>query len=167
MKILMTQLTLRPLRSSDLKTFLTWASDPEVTRSLMWDHYTSEDEASRFLKNVAEKHPWFMAICLDGTPVGAITLDQKTGSGICRAELGYVVAKKFWGKGLATAASKIALDRGFADLGVERIEALVDPDNEASIKVLENSGMVREGVLRNYLVHRSKVRDRYIYAKVR
>ncbi|WP_437984868.1 GNAT family N-acetyltransferase [Sorangium sp. So ce117] len=157
--------SLRPLCAGDLDAFMTWASDPEVTRSLFWDSYQDRERARRFLADVAESHPWFMAICLDATPVGAITLDRRSGAASCRAELGYVLARGHWGRGITTRAASLALDRGFADLGVARIEAYVDPDNVASMRVLEKAGMVREGHLRCYLMHRGAVRDRYLYAK--
>ncbi len=158
---------LRPLLSSDVDHFLTWAGDPAVTKSLFWDHYSDRESAAAFLKSVAESHPWFMAICVNGRPVGAITLDRRTGSGICRAELGYVLAKSLWGQGIATAAAQIAVSRGFNELNVERIEALVDPENLASIRVLENVGLIREGLLKRYLIHRGQLKDRYIYAKTK
>ncbi len=160
-------ITLRPLRSTDVDAFLTWGSDPEVTQSLFWDPHTDREAAREFLKKVAEPHPWFMAICLDGEPVGAITLDKGSGRAGNRAELGYVLAKKHWGKGIVTQATRMALLRGFEDLGVERIEAWVDPENKGSIKVLESSDMKCEGLLKKYVVHRGQTKDRLIYAKTK
>lgn len=158
---------LRPLRATDVDAFMTWAGDPSVTRSLFWDHYSDRSTAESFLKAVAEAHPWFMAICENETPVGAITLDKRTGSGQCRAELGYVLARSHWGKGIATEAARIALTRGFTELAVVRIEALVDPENAGSIRVLEKAGMSREAHFKKYLVHRGQIRDRYVYAVTR
>lgn len=157
-------ITLRPLVSSDAEAFMTWGGDPEVTRSLFWDHYSSVDEARTFLANRAEKHPWFMAICLEGYPVGAITLDRGSHGSAQRAELGYVLARAHWGKGIATEASRQALARGFKELGVIRIEATVDPENLGSVRVLEKAGMIREATLKSYVTHRGRVRDRYMYA---
>jgi len=157
--------TLRTLRAADAEAFMTWAGDPETTRSLFWDHYTDIAVAREFLTRVAHAHPWFMAICVKGIPVGAVTLDQGTGRSARRAELGYVIARAHCGKGVATAAVRLTLARGFGDLGVNRIEAFVDPDNIASVRVLEKAGLVREAHLRGYVVHRGAIRDRYVYAK--
>ena len=76
-----------------------------------------------------------------------------------------MLARSHWGKGIATQAMRLALSRGFTDLGVRRIEALVDPENHASIRVLEKAGMSREAVLGNYIIHRGRVRDRLLFAK--
>lgn len=159
--------SLRPLRAADAEAFMTWAGDPETTRSLFWDHYTDLESARAFLTRVAEAHPWFMAVCLDGIPVGAVTLDRGEGRAARRAELGYVIARAHCGKGVATAAVRLALARGFDDLGLERIEAFVDPENAGSVRVLEKAGLVREAHLRRYLVHRGRTRDRFVYAKIR
>lgn len=155
---------LRPLKSEDLEDFWIWASDQRVTKSLFWDAYTTKEAALDFLNKVANPHPWFMAILVDGRPVGAVTLDQRTGGARIRAELGYVLAFDYWGKGIVTEAVKLAIAKGFQELPIERIEALVDPDNLGSVKVLENAGLKREGLLQKYVLHRGIVRDRYIYA---
>lgn len=162
-----TTITLRPLRATDVDTFMTWAGDPLVTQSLFWDHYTDRNVARHFLETVAQPHPWFMAICRHGTPVGAITLDRGTGKAAHRAELGYVVARAHWGHGYATQAVRIALACGFSDLSVTRIEALVDPDNRGSQRVLERADMSCEGVLHAYVTHRGHIRDRLLYAQWR
>lgn len=163
---MISKVSLRPLKSTDLDAFMTWAGDAEVTATLMWDHYKDKVAAEKFLIEVVEKHEWFMAICLNEIPVGAITLTKKEGSGKCRAELGYVIAKTYWGKGLATQAVKLCLQQGYTDLGISRIEALVAVNHISSIRVLENAGLVREALLKNYLVHRGQVVDRYLYGHV-
>ncbi|WP_079989535.1 GNAT family N-acetyltransferase [Candidatus Protochlamydia phocaeensis] len=161
-----TRITLRSLSRDDLKCFYTWASDPEVAQTMTWEAYSSEEEAYKFLVEVAEKHSWFKAICLDGVPIGSVTLSQGKGNAACRAELGYVLAKAYWGKGIATLAVKNAIKQGFNDLGVKRIEALVDPENISSQKVLAKAGLSCEGLLKNYILFKGEMRDRYIYAIV-
>jgi RimJ/RimL family protein N-acetyltransferase len=76
------------------------------------------------------------------------------------------LAKAYWGMGIATEAVKQATERGFSDLDIVRIEALVDPENIGSIRVLEKAGFSREAYLKNYVVHRARIRDRIIYAKI-
>lgn len=161
------RVSLRALTSDDLNYFYVWASDPEVAKSMTWEAYTSHAEAELFLKNIVEKHSWFKAICLDGIPVGSITLTQGKDSSSCRAELGYVLAKAHWGKNITTTAVKQAIKAGFNDLKIQRIDALVDPDNIASQKVLLKAGMTCEGLLRSYTVFKGTVRDRFIYSITR
>lgn len=161
------KVTLRDLTVEDLDAFMKWARDEEVTRSLMWDYYKSKDDAQAFLKNIAESHPWFKAICLGDQVIGSITLDKGKGHHSCKAELGYVIAKAHWSKGYATKAIKQVLQSGFDDLGIVRIEALVDPENLSSVRALEKAGFTLEGRLKNCIVHKGTVKDRFVFSCVR
>ncbi len=158
-------ISLRPLTSLDVSAFMTWGSDPVVTQPLFWDPYPNEAAAKVFLQSIVEPHEYFMAICLDGEVVGAVTLDRGKGPrGSHRAELGYVLARSQWGKGIATEAVRQAVAWASQKLHLHRIEAFVDPDNVGSIRVLEKAGLIREGVLKSYVMHRCKIRDRFVYA---
>lgn len=161
------KVSLRQLTSEDLDHFYKWASDPDVAKSMTWEAYTSRAEATTFLKEVVENHPQFKAICVDGIPVGSITLTQGKNNSSCKAELGYVLAKEYWGKGITSVAVKQAIQMGFANLEIQRIEALVDPDNIASQRVLIKAGMSCEGLLKNYTIFKNTIRDRYIYSIIK
>jgi [ribosomal protein S5]-alanine N-acetyltransferase len=69
-----------------------------------------------------------------------------------------------WGQGYATETARRILRFGFGDLGLHRIEAGVAIDNAASIRVLEKSGMTREGVRRGILPIRGNWVNNYHYA---
>jgi RimJ/RimL family protein N-acetyltransferase len=95
--------------------------------------------------------------------VGAVSVTPTADR--CRAELGVVLARAHWGKGVATAALKRTVAAVFGDLeGVERVEALVDVDNAASRRALEKAGFQREAVLRSYCVVKGRLRDMVIYS---
>ncbi|CAN5574830.1 GNAT family N-acetyltransferase [soil metagenome] len=57
------------------------------------------------------------------------------------AELGYRLRKDAWGKGYATEGSKALIDKGFRELGVQRVTALTYEDNTASRRVMEKTGL--------------------------
>ena len=59
-------------------------------------------------------------------------------------ELGYRLASSEWGSGYATEAATAVRDYAFGPLGLQRLIALIDPANVASIRVAENIGMCRE-----------------------
>lgn len=67
-----------------------------------------------------------------------------------RAGLGYDLARRYWGQGLATEAVKAVVRYGFQTLGLHRIEADVMPGNERSMRLLRTLGFVEEGQLRDY-----------------
>ena len=61
-------------------------------------------------------------------------------------ELGYLLAKKFWGKGFATEASLACLQYGFEQLKFKETIAITDLENVASQKVLEKIGFTKRGI---------------------
>lgn len=163
----MKKIILRPLTVADLDAFMVWATDPEVTRHLRWEPYSSYEDAKIFFKNVVEKHPWFQAIVIDGEVIGSMTLEQKSGDFRCVAELGYVSAKKYWGHGYMTQAVALAVERGFEELKVVRIEAKTHLANIASQHVLGKNAFVREALLKKAIVRKGNVEDLYLYALTR
>lgn len=70
----------------------------------------------------------------------------------CRAEVGYVLARRYWGHGLMTEAARVVVDWVISQPEIHRAWATVDLENPASQRVLEKVGMVREGVLRHWMV---------------
>lgn len=56
-------------------------------------------------------------------------------------EVGYLLSKAYWGRGLATEGATASLQYGFETLGLQRIIALVHPENIASQRVIEKLGM--------------------------
>jgi ribosomal-protein-serine acetyltransferase len=82
------------------------------------------------------------------------------------ANLGYWVRTSASGRGVATAATKLAARFGFEQLGLHRIEIVAAVDNVASQRVAEKAGAVREGVLRNRLLIRGEPRDAVMFSLV-
>ena len=67
-----------------------------------------------------------------------------------RAGIGYELARPFWRRGIMTEALNAIIDLGFREMGLNRIEAVVMPENVPSIKLLEKLGFGNEGILREY-----------------
>lgn len=61
-------------------------------------------------------------------------------------ELGYLLGKKFWGRGLATEATRACLQYGFEQLKFNETIAITDLENVASQKVLEKIGFTKRGI---------------------
>lgn len=161
------KISLRPLTAADIDAFMVWATDPEVTRHLRWEAYSSRTAAEEFFENIVKKHPWFQAIVVNDEVIGSITLEPGTGDYRCKAELGYVSAKKYWSQGFMSKVVAMAVERGFQELDVVRIEAKVHLANIASQRVLEKNGFVREALLKKGIVRKGNIEDLYLYAIVR
>lgn len=78
--------------------------------------------------------------------------------------VGYSMDEKWIGKGIASEALQLVLKFAFTEVKLHRVEAYVSPKNIASIKVLEKSGMLQEGLLRKLLFINGVWEDHYIYA---
>ena len=159
------EVTLRPFTPADMKLSLRWFGDDEVTvttpklRSMQ-----SEEEAERYFADTIAPHQWYRLICVNGVPAGAIYLTVGTGAHAVRAELSYILAKEHWGKGVVTQATKMALDAGFREFHLARIQAYTLPSNIGSQRVLEKCGFQREGLLRNFVkVRGTTLVDVFIY----
>ena len=81
-----------------------------------------------------------------------------------RAEVWYKIHSDYWRKGYATEALKAIIDFGFDALKLHRIEAGCAVENIGSIKVLEKSGMLREGRLRQILPLKTGWSDNFQYS---
>jgi ribosomal-protein-alanine N-acetyltransferase len=79
-------------------------------------------------------------------------------------DLGYWVIKRARRKSLASRAVGLAVRWALTDVGLARVEALVEPDNTLSQRVLEGAGFQREGYLRSYLVFADRRADALIYS---
>ena len=87
-----------------------------------------------------------------------------------KADIGYVVARPFWGRGIATEAGRSVVEWALLQEGIYRVWALCDTENVASARVLEKVGMGREGLLRRNILHpnvSNEPRDSYCYAIVK
>jgi len=82
------------------------------------------------------------------------------------AKLGYWIGKAYASKGYARSSVRAASQFCFETLGLHRVEAAVQAENLASIKVLEAVGFTREGTARGLLKINGQWRDHVIYAKL-
>jgi RimJ/RimL family protein N-acetyltransferase len=94
--------------------------------------------------------------------LGAIVLLLRRQPGT--AELGYWLIESARGRGVGSRAVALVARWALTDGGLDRLEALVVPENLASQRVLERAGFRREGHLRSYLVFGTRREDALIYS---
>ena len=83
-----------------------------------------------------------------------------------RAEIGYVLHPSNQGKGLMQEAMATALDYGFNKIKLHSVEANVNPENKASIKLLEKNNFIREAYLKESWFYDGKFLDAVIYSLI-
>jgi RimJ/RimL family protein N-acetyltransferase len=99
-----------------------------------------------------------------GSPDAGLVFEVQSGT----AGVGYWVLDRVRRRGLATAAVRLLTRWAIAEPGLRRIEALVEPGNRASLRVLERCSFRREGLLRDYLDLGDGGRraDAYVYSLI-
>jgi ribosomal-protein-alanine N-acetyltransferase len=156
--------TLRSPEPADAAAWFARNADPEVvfptSADLMVNPAEGLESIEWFLHYFHEKTAirWAIAPPGGGAAVGDVGLHAFHEKNL-RAELGYVLAKEWWGQGVATACAGACLDYGFRELGLNRIEAIVMDGNERSLAVLRKVGSQKEGLMREYKIARSEPRD--------
>jgi ribosomal-protein-alanine N-acetyltransferase len=84
-----------------------------------------------------------------------------------RAEIGYWLAKGFWGRGIMTAVVQRLCRHAFEEFGLVKITAQVHSENMASARVLEKCGFQQEGFLRKHFLKDGKFIDARLFALLR
>ncbi len=163
------RLILRRFADSDLAPFLTYRNDPEVARYLAWESCT-EHEAIAMIEELKSLQPgtpgeWFQfAIELKETDTLIGDCALKVEHDGRQAEIGFTLSREHQGKGYATEAVSRLLDYAFGDLGLHRVVAITDRENEPSIALLERLGMRREGHFVQNVWFKGGWASEYLYA---
>jgi len=167
-----TRVLVREFRPRDAAAVHEWASDPEVVRYIPLGPVTARG-ARRLVsqyRSAASERPrteYSLAVVArdrgDDRPVGTVALSVDSAAHR-RGEVGYALRRDAWGQGYASEAVALVLTFAFDRLGLERIWAVCDPENVASIRVLERAGLRYEGRLRGDLLVRGERRDSLLWA---
>jgi len=146
------RLRLRAYRDEDTQAIFALYSDTQVTR--YWSHpaWTERRQAEDYIAarkalELPAVYAWAVADRHTDDLVGTTTLFSLNGPQR-RAEIGYSLLSLHQGKGYASEALRLAISHAFDILGLERIEADIDPRNLASCRLVEKLGFKREGLLR-------------------
>lgn len=145
------RLLLRKPEAEDAEEiFRRYAGDVSIGPYLVWPIHRSVDDTRGFLAFSESEWqrwpggPYLICRKRDRTIVGSTGLGFETPE---RASTGYVVAKEFWGRGIATEAV-LAVKRLAHDIGLRQLFACCHPDHRPSRRVLEKAGFVLEGTVR-------------------
>lgn len=145
------RLILRRFTVEDAESmYRNWASDPEVTRFLMWPTHQSVEDSRKVLGEwVAsyeneDKYEWCIAKKENDEPIGSIgafNYNEKVSS----LEIGYCISKAYWHQGITSEAMAAVMAYLLEEVGVSRIESRHDPRNPHSGDVMKKCGLKYEG----------------------
>lgn len=138
-------LLFRPLTNFDLDDLATLYTDADVMRYLGGPR--SRDEVQRVLSRYISEyemygHSFFATIQKSNQRfIGQCGLLNQEVEGQAEIELGYVLARQYWERGLALEGIQALKDYGLKNLGLSRVISLIPPDNQAAVQIAEKIGM--------------------------
>jgi RimJ/RimL family protein N-acetyltransferase len=162
------RLLLRPLVETDADVEIEMGTDPEVMKYV--GAVETKDQIVRDMQKYTRR---CAGGCIGVWCVTNRSTEEKLGSAIllplpieeddtnwdlvvgeelpdCEIEIGFILGRSAWGMGYATEATKRLLRFAFEETPIEELVATIDPENIASRRVLEKSGLVYEGMRRAY-----------------
>jgi RimJ/RimL family protein N-acetyltransferase len=164
------RLLLRDFVEEDWRAVHEYGSDPEVVRYLPWGPNTEEDSRDFIgraiaIQNEDPRRRFEIGIVLkeEGRLIGGCGIRENNAT-LREGNIGYVLNRIYWGRGIATEAARAIVRFGFETLNLHRIFATCFPENKASERVLQKCGMSLEGRLRENLMMRGEWRDSLLYA---
>lgn len=163
------RLLLRRVSESDANEVMELRGNPETMKFVPRPLVTIREEALAHITMIEDKIVnniginW--AITVKGNPklIGIIG-HYKIQPENHRCEIGYMILPQYNGQGIVTEAVKALLIYGFDDLQMHSIEAVIDPSNLASARVLQKSGFVKEAHFIENEYYNGKFYDSVIYS---
>lgn len=162
------RLRLRKFELKDLEDVYEYASDDEVTKYLIWDTHKDKLETKQYLESVLQRYkkeqsPYAIVLKENNKVIGCIDgkdYDKENKS----IEIGYVLNRNYWNKGIMTEALQELVKYHFSSLDLERIEMRHYKENIASGRVMQKNGFQKEGLLRKKESKNGKLFDVVYYS---
>lgn len=149
MKLETARLTLEPWREEDWRAFHAIATDTEVMRHITggeaWSETQTREFVARQMRQFEERGNclWKLAVMDGGDGIDGFCGIQPLAE-TQEIEIGWWLARRHWGQGMATEAAREVLRDGFERVGLRKIVAIARPENKASLRVMEKLGMKYE-----------------------
>ncbi|TCI69370.1 N-acetyltransferase [Exiguobacterium sp. SH0S7] len=165
------RLQLRQLQSTDAEQLHTIFSNVDVLRHYGMEPHQSLEQTEQMLfgmlEGIADGSIMRWGIMRKGHPelMGTIGFHNRAPRHR-RAEIGYEIHPRYWRNGYATEALQAALTFAACSADIERVGAIVYPENIPSQQLLERNGFIREGTLRHYMRQGNQTYDVYVYGYI-
>ncbi|MBP5323482.1 MAG: GNAT family N-acetyltransferase [Bacteroidaceae bacterium] len=127
----------------------------------------TDDDANWWLNRVTKSEGidgTFRAMVVDGKIVGSISIERNADIYRLDGELGYMLLKDYWNRGLMSQAVEQVCEIAIKELGLNRITAKVFHPNLASQRILLKNGFTQESVMRNAVIKDGVFYDILLYS---
>jgi RimJ/RimL family protein N-acetyltransferase len=164
------RLMLRPWEEKDAESLYAYAKSTDVGPHAGWKPHADVAESLHIIKTMfMPNNVWAITIKTGGKIIGSVGLEpDKRRPGVNSRELGYSLAKEYWGNGVMTEAAKAVIDFAFETYKLDIISVCTGPLNKRSQGVIQKCGFVYEGTERlAYKTYNGTIRDTKIYSILR
>lgn len=143
------KVTIRTLLKKDAESLASYANNKKI-----WDNlrdyiphpYRLEDAQKHIAATQLKDPKTDFAILFENQFAGLIGYNMKDDVYRHSAEIGYWLGEPFWGKGIMSAAVKLAVEHAFNVSQIKRLYTSVFDFNKASCRILEKAGFIKEGI---------------------
>jgi ribosomal-protein-alanine N-acetyltransferase len=147
------RLELRAYADTDYEMmYQNWASDPEVTKFLTWDTHTNIETTKALVSEWAQAYAsptvYHWGITMLSELIGDIAVVRWSEDHEW-CEIGYCLCRRFWGRGIMTESLTEVIRYLLDDIGFHRIQLRYDSINTASGRVMQKTGLVYEGMMKD------------------
>jgi RimJ/RimL family protein N-acetyltransferase len=162
------RLLLRHILPGDAEALFAILSDDEAMEFYGNEPHQSLDDTKELIRQIEERHArkealrWGITFKGEDRLIGSCSIFHFDAGFDC-AETGYELNRAFWGKGIMTEAMSAILTFGFSELGLHRVEAIIDIENERSKGLLLKLGFTYEGNLRQRFPFRDQFLDEHYF----
>lgn len=158
---------LRKIDIKDSNDIFDIQADESVTRFLPIESYTDINKTKEYILylinscEINKIYCWVIENIKTNKVIGYIEyeIDSKNN----KAEIGFVLSKDYWNKGITSMLLKVIIDYGFNELKFNKIEAQCELENIGSIRVLEKNNFELEGILKKDRYRKGRYVDRRYY----
>jgi len=163
------RLQLRRLINEDVNEIFALRSDQEVMKYIPRPLAKTKEDAMAHISMINEKIDsneginWAITFKDNPKLIGIIG-HYRIKPEHYRAEIGYMLLSEYQGKGIISEAINEVVNYGFEVMQLHSIEAIIDPENLASARVLQKNGFVKEAHLKENEYYDGKFLDTVIYS---
>lgn len=162
------RLLLRQIQPDDGEALFAIFSDVQAMEFYGHEPHRSLDDTREMIENMQTLYAqrgilrWGIALREEHQLIGSCGFHHFD-RGFHRAETGYALHRAHWGKGIMTEAESAILTYGFTEMGLHRVEAVIDIANVRSKDLLLKLGFTYEGNLRQRYHFRDRFEDEHYF----
>jgi ribosomal-protein-alanine N-acetyltransferase len=164
------RLLLRQVASNDAEAILALRSNDEVMKYIPRPYLKTKEDALELIAMFDDKIEngiginWGIYLLDEPEKLLGIIGHYRIKPEHYRAETGYMIFPEYKGKGIVSEALKKVIEYGFNEMKLHSIEAILDPENKGSEKVLLKNGFVKEAHLIENEFYEGRFLDTMIYS---